>query len=95
MKDMSIKMGADKSLVTHAVSHLMENELVEDISKSKKIYSLVLTEKGKNEMRVIQDSIDSINSYLTSDLTPEELEAFERLYEKIDKKLRDQFLYRS
>ena len=95
MKDVSIEMGADKSLVTHAVSHLMENELVEDASKSKKTYSLVLTEKGKNEMRVIQDSIDNINSYLTSDLTPEELETFERLYGKIDKKLRDQFLYRS
>ena len=44
MKDVSIKMGADKSLVTHAVSHLMENCLVIDTSKVKKTYSLELTD---------------------------------------------------
>lgn len=78
-EDLSVESGLDKTTIAHAVKRLAELGYVsrERCLDDRRSYRLTLTEKAKALVPEIVHAMDEWESGLTSDFTPDELQALD------------------
>ena len=84
MKDVSEYLMVDKSITTRTVGALIETGFVKNDSKDARRYSLILTEKGEDAVKVIEEVSSEIWQEILSDLTEEEIAALKSAVVKIN-----------
>jgi MarR family transcriptional regulator for hemolysin len=90
MKEVSAYMIVDKSITTRTMGALIDAGFVSNESRDARRYSLVLTEKGKDAVKVIEKISNEIWEELLSDLTEQELAAFKSALAKINAKFNEE-----
>ncbi|MDR1405201.1 MAG: MarR family transcriptional regulator [Candidatus Methanoplasma sp.] len=89
LKEMTEKVGVNKSLTTRAVKHLVENGFVINIAGSGKEYSVVLTEKGNGARKTAENAFYELFSLIFEDFTDEELVQMKCLLVKIKHRMEE------
>ena len=89
LKDMTERMGVNKSLTTRAVKHLLENGFVINAAESGKEHSIVLTAKGAKAKRTAAQAFSDLFELILEDLTDEELTVMEQALSKIRHKMEE------
>lgn len=91
LKDIAARMMVDKSITTRTVGTLIEMGFVYNESKDIRRYSLALTDKGEDAIKLIEAAFIEIRDDLFSDLTDEEKNVFRSASVKINAKLNEEF----
>ncbi len=90
MKEVSAYLMVDKSITTRTIGALIDAGFVSNNSEDARRYSLVLTDKGKDAVKVIKDTSNRIWEELLSDLTEEEMTVFKSAVDKINSKFNEE-----
>lgn len=90
MKEVSAYLMVDKSITTRTIGALIDAGFVSNNSEDARRYSLVLTDKGKDAVKVIKDTSNRIWEELLSDLTEEEMTVFKSAVDKINAKFNEE-----
>lgn len=90
MKEVSAYLMVDKSITTRTIGALIDAGFVLNNSEDARRYSLVLTDKGKDAVKVIKDTSNRIWEELLSDLTEEEMTVFKSAVDKINSKFNEE-----
>ncbi len=83
LKEVAADLHTDKSLVTRTASELLEQGFIENTSEKTRVYSLRITEKGSEALKLIESEIDRAWGLLLEDLTEDEKEYGRRILDKI------------
>lgn len=75
----------DRANIARIVEILLQKELIEKKTDSngRRIYKIIATEKGKNLIKTIEPCDIDLRSFITRDISEEELEITRRTLEKI------------
>lgn len=84
MKEVSDYLMVDKSITTRTIGALIETGFVRNDSGDARRYSLVLTEKGEEAVKVIEEVSSEIWKEILSELTEEEIAALKSAASKIN-----------
>ena len=89
LKEMTEKVGVNKSLTTRAVKHLIDSGFVINIADSGKEHSIILTERGKDAKETVMEAFEELFSLIFEDLTDDELMQMKYLLSKIKHKMEE------
>ena len=90
MKEVSAYLMVDKSITTRTIGALIDAGFVSNNSEDARRYSLVLTDKGRDAVKVIKETSNRIWEELLSDLTEEEMTVFKSAVDKINSKFNEE-----
>ena len=82
IKEICMRIGADKGRMTLLIRKLLENGLVENRSSGKS-YSLYLTPLGNDEFLFAKRNLNLLNGELKSKLTSKQIQTLDKLLTKI------------
>lgn len=90
-KDIEQKFKIGRSAVTNLLTRMEENGLIQrEVEKSDaRLKRIALTEKGREQQKIVQSSVEWLDYKQMEQITPEEKEIFFSILEKIEKNVSD------